>query len=69
MTALRARFGGRCGGGCGERIVPGDTIVYVDDEVVHVACEGDAIRPARRAPVCSNCWLEKPCSCDDEVAA
>jgi len=58
-------YGGRCAAECGEQIRPGDDVVYVEDELVHVDCEERALRPAREVEVCTSCWLQKPCPCED----
>lgn len=51
MTAIVARFEQRCAADCGKAIVPGDAVVYVDDELVHEDCEELALLPAyQRAP-------------------
>lgn len=71
MTApvFTARFPGRCHADCGESIEPGDDVTYVDDLIVHLACEGAAETAHRRAerptPVCGTCHLTKPCDCED----
>jgi hypothetical protein len=64
VSAFVARYGGRCGG-CSERIKPGEQVVYVDDELAHVDCEQWAIENADQPEVCTTCWLEKPCPCED----
>lgn len=71
MSAFVARFPGRCAAECGEQIRQGDEVVYVDDRLVHLACEGLAIAGAVSRPreVCPECWLEKPCPCDDGGSA
>lgn len=71
MVALVARYGGRCAAECGRRILPGDEVVYVDDDLVHLDCEGYAIaRPRLKVrEVCAVCRLERPCPCDDGQGA
>lgn len=64
MSAFRAKFGGKCAG-CGERIIPGDEVVYVDDELVHLEHEAWALRKSAPVEVCTECWLVKPCACQD----
>lgn len=58
MSAFQARYVGRCAAACGQAINVGDEVVYVDDELVHVECEGRAIALTRRHPVCTSCFLE-----------
>lgn len=76
MAAFVAKYRGNCAAECGEEIVPGDRVVYVDDELVHEECETDGlIRAERRhgstreAIVCGVCFLVKPCPCDDGQSA
>lgn len=64
MSAFEARYGGRCGG-CDDRIRPGQLVVFVDDELVHLDCEEAALRVRPAAVVCTECWLERPCPCED----
>lgn len=66
MTFI-ARYGGTCDV-CGFPIVPGDQITFVagmsDRHPIHAYCADTAPeRPA--AVVCTNCFTEKPCACDD----
>lgn len=42
MSAIRAGYRATCAG-CPDFIEPGDEVVFVDDEPVHVACEDAAI--------------------------
>ena len=64
-----ARYGGRCLV-CDGQISPGDMVVYDDDDaLVHQGCENYRPPRERQAPVCSTCWLTKPCGCDDEAIA
>lgn len=60
--AFVARYPGRCGAG-DDPIRPGELVRFVDDELVHDACEHSD--PARPAVVCASCWLTKPCDCDE----
>lgn len=71
MSAFAAMFPGQCAAECGEQIRKGDDVVYVDDALVHLNCEGLAIAAGvrRPAPVCAVCFMEKPCPCDDGQAA
>lgn len=65
--SLTAQYGGRCDA-CQERIVPGQPVRYdADDELVHAGCADVAEgRPVKRpVVVCTECWLQKPCPCDD----
>ena len=59
--SFSARYRGWCSS-CGEQIEVGDLLTYEADGAVHVQC------PVldSRAQVCTTCWLEKPCTCDDE---
>lgn len=61
--SFEAKFGGTCAA-CGERIHVGDIATYVDDALVHVDC-GDSARPIREADICTQCWLTKPCDCEE----
>jgi len=65
VSAFEAKFGGKCTG-CGTRIIPGEQVVYVEDELVHLECEPWALRKSVPADVCTTCWLEKPCPCEDD---
>jgi hypothetical protein len=61
-VTFRAKFKGRCPH-CRSSIEPGDHVVYVNDELVHLECE-DIPKPAERPEeVCTVCWLVKPCDC------
>ena len=64
---FRARYFSRCGS-CQERIVPDDVVRYEKHVLVHDDCgDTQAHEPERpAAPVCSTCWLTKPCECDDD---
>jgi hypothetical protein len=61
MRTFDARYRGHCNT-CDEPIEVGDQLRYEDDEVVHGTCK-ETVRALRE--VCSTCWLEKPCGCDD----
>lgn len=69
MSAFEARYAGPCA--AGDRIEPGDQVVYVNDDLVHIGCEGDVIVTAVRATerVCDICHLIRPCEHDDEGTA
>lgn len=65
---FRAMYRGVCAA-CGDDIAAGDEVGYRDGALVHDDCDdvpvrGRAVRPP--APVCTSCWLERPCPCDDE---
>ena len=61
MTA--AQFPGRCLA-CEERIHEGDEITRdKDGSWVHAVCPEPAEEKPR--PVCTECWLTKPCGCED----
>jgi len=65
MSTFEAKYGGYCCL-CDERVHVGDIATYaLDDVVVHADCEGSA-RPERKAEVCTQCWLTKPCGCEDD---
>jgi hypothetical protein len=70
MSTFEAKYKGTCSD-CHEPIEVGDQVVYVNDELVHVDCEGSALadvlnmRPRKKAAVCERCFMEKPCGCDD----
>ncbi len=68
---FEAKYHGRCAE-CEDEIEPGDRVRYVDGGLVHVGCLDPALRVRRRqtkAEVCTTCWLERPCPCDDEGRA
>ena len=61
MTIFTARYPGTCQS-CGDQFEAGEQLRYdEDDQVVHRACS----RPHRPAETCTNCFLEKPCPCED----
>lgn len=63
-----ARYDGVCAAGCDSRIHPGDTVQFVDGQLVHVECAARllAAEPKPR-PVCPDCHMEialnGACSC------
>jgi hypothetical protein len=59
-----AKYPGRCPE-CRWPITVGDIVARNDDaEVVHLGCQFEA--PVRKpAEVCSHCFMEKPCPCED----
>lgn len=64
-----AKYRGKCAS-CLEPIEVGQEVHFVgaynhDKELQHVECEEAITIPEHRAPVCKDCWLEKPCECDD----
>ena len=63
MTEFLAKWGGLCGA-CYDHIEPGDRVQYVNDDLVHVDCEPFEV-PDEKAVVCTTCWIQKPCECDD----
>ena len=60
-----ARYRGRCAG-CDEEIEPGQSVAYVDDDLVHAGCgTGGYAKPgSKKEEVCTTCWLIKPCECE-----
>lgn len=56
-----ARYTSTCSD-CGHRIHEGDEVMKQHGEFMHVECPEILERPP--APVCTDCWLEKPCGCD-----
>lgn len=64
MSAFKAKYPGYCST-CDDRINAGDLVVYVDDSLVHLDCEGPALAPVRAEWVCPQCWLVMPCGCQD----
>lgn len=63
MTAIfEAKYRGTCPR-CGGPIDPGQLVHYVDDELVHHA---HASAPERPVVICQECWLARPCGCDDD---
>lgn len=68
---FKAMYKGVCGS-CGDPIEPGDEVGYSDGQLVHGDCEGAPVRgrvERKPAEVCTSCWLERPCPCDDERRA
>jgi hypothetical protein len=61
--SVRAEYPGRCLA-CEERINEGDEITRLVGGVwVHAACP-EVVEETPR-PVCTACWLTKPCGCED----
>jgi len=55
-----ARYDGVCAADCDSRIHPGDTVQFVDGQLVHLECTARLLaqpEPEPR-PVCPSCWLE-----------
>lgn len=67
MSAIfAARYsGGQCAAACGEPIIEGEMLTYIDDDLVHVGCSRDTGLRQVPATVCTKCWLVQPCDCDD----
>lgn len=62
--SFEAQYAGTCGA-CDERIHVGDMVTYtLDDVIAHDDCLV-CPRPERKAEVCTQCWLTKPCDCED----
>ena len=61
-----ARYsGGRCAASCGEPIIEGEMLAYVDDDLVHVDCSTSIVLRERvEAAVCPRCFLTMPCDCE-----
>jgi hypothetical protein len=62
--SFEAKYASTCAS-CDERIRPGELVAYIqgpDHELVHDECHA---KPRKPAEVCTTCWLEKPCGCDD----
>lgn len=62
-----AKYSGRCAGDCGDSIVPGDAVRYVDGDLVHDDCTPTVEVEREVRPVCPNCFTEialnGACSC------
>lgn len=67
MSAFKAEYYGPCA--AGDRIEPGELVVYVNDVLVHVDCEGPALTQLDldgEKRVCQACFLvEGSCDCED----
>jgi hypothetical protein len=61
-----ARFSAVCGN-CEGRFNPGERAKYEDDDLIHAGCAGRPASARRQLAVvvCTQCFLEKPCPCDD----
>lgn len=56
---FEASYGGRCAL-CPRGIREGDSVQYVDDELVHADCAENPPRPAPVQPMCPECFTELP---------
>ena len=67
--AFTAQYAGTCDS-CEEPIRPGQSVRYTAaGDVVHAGCaDGDPrlVTAERVEETCTDCWLIKPCPCDDE---
>lgn len=63
MSSFTARYGGTCPS-CENPIRPGDEVQYDEDDALHHVLCYTINRPA--PPICTQCWMQKPCGCDDE---
>ena len=52
---FEARYPGRCNL-CDERIEPGDTATYTDDQIVHARCDREPAREDDLGEICGKCW-------------
>jgi hypothetical protein len=57
---FEARYHGPCAE-CADRIEPGDDVVYVADELVHLRCSEQEKRPQPK--VCQRCFLAHAGDC------
>lgn len=65
MTTSHAKYeGGFCPNDCGERIHTGDLVTWDGDELVHATC-APRLELTPTEIVCPDCWLTKPCKCDE----
>lgn len=63
-----AQYDGVCSASCGQRIHPGDLISRDGDSAFrHVDCVEKVSKYdiGPREVVCPDCWLIKPCRCDE----
>lgn len=66
--SFKAQFNGTCAAACGERIHENDEIEKDDDgKYRHVKClpKLSKFDFGPKEVVCPDCWLVKPCRCDD----
>lgn len=68
-TTFTARYRGRCGD-CEASILPGDTVRYDGDDVVHDDCGDVPLSVDEDAAACRSCWQIPSASgaCGCEVA-
>lgn len=64
VLSFEARYHGTCGS-CDGPIKPGQQVRYDDNVLVHDNCT-DAESNERPVVVCGQCWLTKPCGCEDQ---
>lgn len=63
--AFEAKYPGRCAD-CGEDIERGDLIQYDEDSrIVHADCDPEPTAAERPTETCTECWLIKPCGCEE----
>jgi hypothetical protein len=62
-----ARYPGHCAADCGNPILPGETVRYEDNELIHDGCVAFTEVPARSA--CPRCFIvpsiSGACGCDE----
>lgn len=58
--SFTAQYFGHCSG-CGEPIWPGSLIDGESGDYAHAECSAEP----KSAEVCTDCFLEKPCPCED----
>lgn len=63
LTEFEAKYFGACSE-CEEFIKPGQLIHYGENGAAHVDCD-EAAPPERPTVTCTECWLIKPCGCDE----
>ena len=65
--AWLAKYAGVCDN-CGGEIEVGDQITFIagmsERHVIHAYCSESTVQ-RKPAEVCSHCFMEKPCGCDD----
>lgn len=69
--SFEAKYPGVCSA-CEERINVGDEVAWAygeDNEHVVIHDECHALPERKAAVVCTTCFIEKPCTCDDEERA
>ena len=65
--AFTAQYAGTCDS-CEEPIRPGARVRYTKaGDLIHAGCADETqTAPVRVEETCTECWLIKPCACDDE---